>query len=94
MHAFGSTENALSLLDAVEVPETAITDEFDPQEAAATRIVAETQDHVGDLETETARHRETIAAMHAEQKRRAVAVREGRARLEELRGSWKGLDTS
>ena len=93
MHAFDRTENAPSLLDAVEVPEPGApvtTGELNPQEAAATRIVAETQECIGDLETETARHREIIAATHAEQVRRVAAVREGRERLEELMEELEG----
>ena len=90
MHAFDRTENAPSLLDAVEVPGTVTTGELNPQEAAATRIVAETRECIGDLETETARHREIIAVTHAEQVRRVAAVREGRERLEELMEELEG----
>ena len=90
MQAFGRAEKAPSLPDAVEVPETAITGELNPQEAAATRIVTESQKLIGDLEMEKASHRETNAATHAEQERRVAVVRERRTRLEELRGELEG----
>ena len=91
MHAFGRTEIAPSLLDAVEIPKTAITGELNTQEASAVRIVAEAQDYIVDSEEETVQHRETITAPHAEQVRRVAAVREaGRARLKELRGRAEG----
>ena len=89
MHAFGKTENVL--LDAVEVPKTAIIGELNAQDAATARIVSEAQDCIDDLEEETSQHRETITATHPEQAQRVAAVREaGLARRKEMREETEG----
>jgi hypothetical protein len=86
MHAFGSTENAPPLFDAVQV----VTDELNAEEADAACIVAEIPGDIDALEKETPRNREAIASTYTEQERRAVTVRgAGRARPQEL---WSGLE--
>jgi len=93
MHAFGPTEDAPSSLDAVQVLETAIiiTDELNAQKVDTACIVAGIPGDIDTLKRETARNRETIA-MHDEQERHVVAVREAeQERPEEL---WSKLEAA
>jgi len=91
MHAFGPTEDAPSLLDAVQVLETAITitDELNAQKVDTACIFAGIPGDIDTLERETARNRETTAA-YDEQERHVVAAREAeQERAEEL---WNKLE--
>jgi hypothetical protein len=86
MHAFGPTENAPPLFDAVQV----VTDKLNAEEAGAACIVAEIPGDIDALEQEAVRNRAAIASTYAEQEQCVVAVREaGRARSQEL---WSRLD--